>query len=246
MVTKHIALLAASTLLFSACQTQSDGTDIGVATTQARLSDITHLPLGNAELYEEGGLLHATNMHTLADGVRSMYQPSVRWRAKVRWADGVSAIRMNSINSRLSGEDITSSLSRDRISDNAWIVRATFVSPSHTVKVYSGTTLVGSVRSDPQQPLQIEIDDEPTDDEEEDEFLVARYLPPVRNPVPMQQCFWKLGWSRDVVVVQGRTVLRGNRVELIEDPHESYGGFDEIQVLGNADVTYLSEEVVTE
>jgi hypothetical protein len=246
MLTKHIALLAAGMLMFSACQMESDGTDVATASVQGTLSEITHEPRGQAQLREEGGRLFATNMRTTADGVRSMYQPGVHWEASLDWASNVSAIRMNAINSRLSGEDTISTLTLDRVGKDVWTARAEFVSPNYLVNVYNRDTLVGTVRPESNQPVQMRIPwwfwwwlf----------HFLAAEFEIPDANgnPVLVQQCSWQLASPGGIDVTLGNTVLRGDRVEIIEDFHESYGGLDEIQVLGNGDVTYLSEQVVPE
>jgi hypothetical protein len=258
MMTKRIPLLAASALLFTACQMQPDGVDVAATSAQVNLSNITHVPLGGAVLSEQGGRLFATNMRTIADGVRSLFQPSVAWQASLLWASNVSAIRMNAINSSLSGEDTTSSLSLDRVGTHAWTARATFVSPTSRVNVYSGSVLRGSIPHNLNQPVTLLFDARypyvgtvayPS------RFYVrpwwsffnaSRNENTAGNPAPMQQCSWELGLPPGARVVQGSTVLAGDRVELIEDPHESYGGVDEVQVLGNGDVTYFSEQVVPE
>lgn len=237
MVTKYVTLLAASLLLLSACQNQPDRTD--VATAQSSLSDITHEPLGKAEIHEQGGRLVATNMRSLEDGVRSLYQPGVSWHASLDWADHTSAIRLNSINSRLSGEDTTSSLALDRTGRDQWRAAADFVAPSYRINVYNQGELVGTLP--PRDPVA-----------EPPIFWVpwwwwwwdwAFFV--YRADNGLQQCSWELS-SPGMQVRQGDVVLRGDHIQIIEDPHESYGGFDEIQVLGNGDVTYLSEAVVIE
>jgi hypothetical protein len=249
MMTNRIALLAAGTLIASACQTQPDHADVTAASEQVSLSDITHVPLGNAVLIQQGEQLLATNMHTLADGVRSLYQPSVHWQADLLWASNVTAMRMNSINSRLSGEDTTSSLSMDRVGANAWTARATFVAPSYRVNVYSGGVLKGTITHDPNQTLTFQFNavyPYVGSRRYRRHFRVRPWWLTASNSAPMQQCSWELELPSNTRVTQGGTVLVGDRVEIIEDPHESYGGFDEIQVLGNGDVTYFSEQVVTE
>ncbi len=243
MLTKHLALLAASTLIFSACQ--SDDADVANASAASSLSEITHEPLGKAVLREKGGQLFATNMRTTEDGVRSLYQPGVRWEAKLDWADNVSAIRLNSINSRLSGEDTTSSLALDRVGDGAWELGAEFVSPNYRVNVYDGDRLVGTLQPDPEQPIVLYIWIEIEIDWEFGVITITIHLAHGASTT-MQQCLWELASPEGVEVVQGDTVLRGDRVEIIEDLHEPYGGFDEIQVRGNGNVTYLSEEVTLE
>jgi hypothetical protein len=237
MLNKYLALCAAGTLMLSACQGQPDRT--AVATAQSNLSDIIHEPIGKAEIHEKREQLVATNMRTPEDGVRSLYQPGVSWQASLDWADHTSVIRLNSINSRLSGEDTTSSLSLDRAGDDQWRVAADFVAPSYRVNVYSEGELVGSLPPNGGQEAVLVwipwwwwwwIFD----------FHVYRAA-----DVGMQQCSWELS-SPGIEIRQGDMVLRGDRVQIIEDPHESYGGFDEIQVLGNGDVTYVSEAVVIE
>ena len=246
MLTKHIALLAAGTLMLSACQMEPDGTDVAAASAQGTLSGITHVPMGQARIREEGGRLYATNMRTIADGVRSMFQPVVAWEAELDWADNTTAIRLNAINSRLSGEDIVTRLALDRVNANQWKLSGDFVSPSYRINVYDGDQLVGTLQPNQAQPPL---------------FWPARwpihwtwFLHNLRSnisnahgvPTTMQQCGWWLASPEGVTIAQGDTVLRGDRVEIIEDPHESYGGADEMQVLGNGNVTYLSEAVVNE
>jgi hypothetical protein len=218
MVTKHLALLAAGTLVLSACQNQPDSGDVAAA--RSSLSDITHEPLGKAEIREERGQLFATNMRTPEDGVRSLYQPGVSWEAGLDWADHT-----------------TSSLSLDRVGKDQWTVDATFVAPSYAINVYDDDRQVGTIRQD-------------QGGQQEAIFWIPwwwwwwffDFHVYARVDTGQQQCSWELQ-SGQIEVRAGDTVLRGNRVEIIEDAHESYGGFDEIQVKGNGDVTYLSEAV---
>jgi hypothetical protein len=244
MLTKHIALLAASTLIFSACQ--SDDADVPTGSTQGSLSGITHVPMGQAEIHEARGQLFATNMRTLEDGVRSMFQPILTWEAELDWADDTTAIRLNAINSRLSGEDTITRLALDRVDSDQWELSAGFVSPTYRINVYDRDRLVGTLRLDEGQPVP--------------NLLIVfpfkwkwwqKLFNSIRSnargvPTTTQQCGFELASPNGVEVVQGDTVLRGDRVEIIEDPHESYGGADEMQVLGNGNVTYLSEKVVPE
>lgn len=246
MVTKYVTLLAAGALLLSACQDQSDHGD--VASAQSSLSEITHEPIGKAQIREQRGQLVATNMRTTNDGVRSLYQPGVSWQARLDWADTTSSIRLSSINSRLSGDDNTSSLSLDRVDDSQWRVNADFVSSNYRVNVFQSGELVGTLPPGGyQEPAYIWIPwwwwwwvfD----------FVVFDYYAASADdgtPVPLQACAWQLSSGGGLEVRQGNTVLRGDSVQIVEDPHESYGGFDEIQVRGNGDVTYQSESVVLE
>jgi hypothetical protein len=110
------------------------------------LSQITHVPMGQARIQEQGGLLYATNMRTIADGVRSMFQPVVAWEAELDWADNTNAIRVNAINSRLSGEDVVTRLALDRVNANQWKLSGDFVSPSYRINVYDGDRLVGTLQ----------------------------------------------------------------------------------------------------
>jgi hypothetical protein len=245
MTMKYVALLlVAVTLMFPACQTQSSLTDGETASVSGSLSEITHEPLGKAVIRESGGKLVASNMRTPDDGVRSLYQPSTSWQAALTWAPSVSAVRLNSINSRLSGEDTTSRLALDRVGADEWAVGAQFVSPSHRVNVYSGDRLVGTVSPGQGEALRLRF-----------RITITIYwrfhvitISIGRNSTETtaQQCSWELAVPDGIQVVKGNTVLSGDRIEIIEDAHEPYGGFDEIQVLGNGNVTYLSEQVVTE
>jgi hypothetical protein len=245
MLTKHIALLVAGTLMFSACQSASDDAEVATGSAQGTLSGITHEPMGEARIREQGGQLFATNMHSTADGVRSLYQPGVHWGAALDWADDVSAIRLNSINSRLSGEDTTSSLALDRVGENEWEIGADFVSPNYRINVYDGDKLVGTVRPDPERPVKIHTTIIIIVYVDFDVIVIIVY-DEQGAATTTQECSWTLSSPQGIEIAQGDTVLRGDRIEIIEDPHESYGGFDEIQVLGNGDVTYLSEEVTLE
>jgi hypothetical protein len=242
MSTKHIALLAASTTMISACQSQPDEANVAIASSS--LSEITHVPMGQARIMEQGGQLFATNMRTTADGVRSMFQPVVSWEAELDWADNTTAIRMNAINSRLSGEDVVTRLGLDRVNANQWKLSGDFVSPSYLINVYDGDQLVGKLKPGQTQPVL--LDWPPVSP-----ILVHwfRRIFESNNPITyttMQQCGFELALPEGVTVSQGSRVLHGDRVQIIEDGHEPYGGADEMQVLGNGNVTYLSEQVVNE
>jgi hypothetical protein len=248
MTTKHLCLLVAgSALMFSACQAPPSPSGVDTASASVSLSEITHEPLGNAVLREEGGQLFATGMRTIKDGVRSLYQPSVQWEAELDWADDVSAIRLNAINSRLSGEDTITSLALDRVGEDTWELGADFISPNYRVNVYDGDRLVGTVLPSLAQPVQLHVNltiivwwrw----------KLIIIVFLDSAQgaDTTEQQLCTFELETPEGIEVTQGDTVLRGTRIEIIEDPHEAYGGLDELQVLGNGDVTYLSEEMVAE
>lgn len=215
---------------------------------------VRHEGIGSAIITFVDGVLHATNMRSLDDGVRSVpSKPSVEWLLEPEWDPAVSAIDLTALNSRLSGSGVEGNIRFERVANSEWVVEASF--PRHDagdtapgpdqpyiINVYSNGSVVGSARVTPGE-TDIRMDDSGTQSCPLCEWLARR-----NASDDSQRYSWKLHATSGVitVVVDGES-FTGDVVEFIEaESHEFRGGFDAIELRGNANVTYKSEKIRAE